>query len=332
MPPGTGTLEAVGMNRFVRRSRAPRQIALGITLALGLASFASLPEGRAGARETFRFSWSAPEGCPSQGQVASEIVRLVGGDISLLARSDLQADVNVAGGQAWSASLTTEHAGLKGYRTVEAPSCQAAADAIALIIALAIDPDAVAAAPAAPTTAPEEPRRERRPLTIVASAHTQGRTGTLPRADVGVGVGVGLAGTRWRTMLRGTYGLRRDQTATLPSGASGRFNITTASLTGCIDLALLKLALGPCAVAEVGRASATGYGATAGFSRDVTWLAMGAGVFSSLAVSKHLRASLEVDALAPLYRPDFVFEDLPGVVFRAPTLGGRALLDVAWEF
>ena len=93
-----------------------------------------------------------------------------------------------------------------------------------------------------------------------------------------------------------------------------------------------KLAFGPCAVAEAGRASATGYGVTAGFSKDVPWLAVGGGIFSSIVVAKHLRTSIELDALAPLYRPDYVFADTPGVVFKAPPVGGRALVDISWQF
>ena len=83
---------------------------------------------------------------------------------------------------------------------------------------------------------------------------------------------------------------------------------------------------------EAGRVSATGYGATAGFSRHAAWLALGGGVFSSLVVSKHLRTSVEVDALVSLYRPDYVFEEIPGVVFKAPAVGGRVLVDLSWQF
>ena len=103
-------------------------------------------------------------------------------------------------------------------------------------------------------------------------------------------------------------------------------------MTGCRDVGLVAFALGPCGVVEAGRASVTGYGVTAGFSRDVPWLALGGGAFSSLALSKHLRASMELDVLVPLYRPDYVFADMPGVVFKAPAVGARALFEVSWQF
>lgn len=283
---------------------------------------------------TFTLAWSAPEDCPSQQQVQAEVARLLGGELLPHDGSDLQTNVIVSRGPPWSADLTTLRAGRTGRRSIEGPSCKAVADGIALIIALSIDPDAVSASgqPTAASAAPRPPASPERRLSVLASVHAQGRLGALPGADAGVGLGLGLAGARWRTELRWTYGLRRDQVAALPSGASGRFNVATGSLTGCIDVARFKLAVGPCAVAEAGRASATGYGTTAGFSRHVPWLAIGGGVFASIVLSKHLRASIELDALAPLYRPDYVFQDMPGVVFKAPPVGGRALADVSWQF
>jgi hypothetical protein len=324
------------MNRFVTRRPRLGQIVLGVITAVCCAGLGRTGRAWAQDSEAFTFAWSAPEECPSQPQVEAEIARLVGGDLRLHDGSDLRADVRVSGGPPWSADLTTQHAGQIGRRSLESPSCQAAADAVALIIALSIDPEAAAASAqasmAAPPPAPQAAVSRDRRLQILASVHSQGRVGTLPGMDVGVGLGVGLAGGRWRAELRWAYGLRRDQVASLPSGAAGRFNLATGSLTGCIDVGRIKLAFGPCAVAEAGRVSATGYGATAGFSRDVMWLALGGGVFSSLMVSKHLRTSVEVDALASLYRPNYVFDEIPGVVFKAPAVGGRALVDLCWQF
>ncbi|MFL5306914.1 MAG: hypothetical protein ACJ8F1_16985 [Polyangia bacterium] len=243
----------------------------------------------------------------------------------------------MSGGPPWSAELTTLHAGRVGRRRLESPSCRAAADAVVLIIALSIDPDVAAAggqvSAAAPPRVPQAPVSKSPPLHILASVYSQGRVGTLPGADVGVGLGVGLAGARWHAELRSSYGLRRDQVASLPSGAAGRFNVAAASLTGCVDVGRrAELTFGPCAVAEGGRVSATGYGATAGFAKDTPTLAVGAGVFAALMVSKHLRTLVEVDALASLYRPDYVFDEIPGVIFKAPPLGGRALIDLSWQF
>ncbi|HVT10246.1 MAG TPA: hypothetical protein VHO67_22455 [Polyangia bacterium] len=278
------------------------------------------------------FAWAAPAGCPSQWQVESEIARLLGGDLRLRDGGDLRAEVSVSGGPPWSADLTTLRDGRVGRRRLESPSCQAAAEAVALIIALSIDPDAAAAGAQAPSQVAQPPARKPRALRVLAGVHAQARVGTLPGTDVGAGLGVGLAGVRWHAELRWTQGLRRDQAAMLPSGAAGRFNLDGGSLTGCVDLGRGRLVFGPCATGEAGRVSATGYGATAGFSKNAPWLALGGGVFASLMLAQHIRASLELDALAPLYRPAYVFDQIPGVVFEAPPLGGRALFDLSWQF
>jgi len=306
----------------------------------GIVSCALLGWGRPVAAEpsaTFRFSWTAPEECPSQQQVQTEIARLLGGDIQLH-EGDLEVKATVVHGPLWSGDLSTQHAGQAGHRSIEAPSCKAMADAIALIVALLIDPDAVASQPTAPEvpSAPEIPASNRpsnrwRPEVLVG-VHAQGRIGTLPGADIGLGFGVGVAGGRWRTDLRWSYGLRRDQVASLPSGASGRFNIAVASVTECFNLGQTRWRFGPCAALEAGRVSVSGFGATAGFSKDALWLALGGGAFLSLAMGQHLHALVEVDVIAPMYRPDYVFQDVPGVVFTAPAVGGRALADISWHF
>jgi hypothetical protein len=258
---------------------------------------------------------------------------LLGGDIQVH-EGDLEVKATVLHGLLWSGDLSTQHAGQAGHRSIEAPSCKAVADAIALIVALLIDPDAVASQPTAPEapSAPEIPTSNRRGPKFLVGVHAQGRIGTLPGADLGLGVGIGVAGARWRTDLRWSHGLRRDQVASLPSGASGRFNITAASVTECFDLGQPRWGFGPCAALEAGRVSVNGFGTTAGFAKDALWLALGGGGFVSLAMGQHLVASMEVDVVAPMYRPDYVFQDVPGVVFRAPAIGGRALADISWHF
>ena len=291
---------------------------------------------------SFTFTWDAPAECPSREQVEVEISRLLGGRIQIAQGGDLDAHATVERGVAWSVSLTTRHAGRAGRRSLDAPSCRSVAEATALIIALMIDPDAAAAnaqerkeepasvpMPAAQVAAPGA-----RPVDFLASLHGQGSLGTLPEIDIGVGVGLGLLGRRWRLELRGTYGLRRNQARDLPSvaGAHGRFNLTTGALVGCYRLGPSGLGFGPCAIAEAGVVSADGYGASVGFSRHALWAALGGGGYLSLAMGRHLCGLLEFDVLFPLYRPSYVFQDLPGVVFQAPAVGVRALAGMGWRF
>lgn len=308
---------------------------LGLTVP-GLPGRASEAAGGA-----FTFTWDAPAECPARAQVEMEISRLLGGRIQIAQGGDLDAQATVVRGAAWSVSLTTRHAGRAGRRSLDALSCRSVAEATALIIALMIDPDAVAAnaqdrqeeSAAGATPAAQDRSPEAWPITFLAGLHGQGSLGTLPEMDVGVGAGLGLSGRRWRLELRGTYGLRRNQARELPSvaGARGRFNFTAGALAGCYRLGPSGVGFGPCAIAEAGVVSAEGYGASEGFSKHAPWAALGGGGYLSLAMGR-LYGSLELDVLFPLYRPSYVFRDLPGVVFQAPAAGLRALAGLGWRF
>ena len=282
------------------------------------------------------FAWSAPEECPSQQQVEAEIARLVGGDLRLRDGNDLRADVSVSGGPPWSADLTTLHAGRVGRRRLESPSCQAAADAVALIIALSIDPDVAAAggqASPARASAGSPGAGEQEP----AAAHPRQRLLTRARRHIAwrgrrrwarrrVGRRAVAVELRWSLRAAARSGrlaaFRRRRPIQRGRGVTDRLRRRRSSQAGVWTVRR----------GGGGRVSATGYGATAGFSKDAPWLALGGGVFASLMVSKHLRTSVEVDALASLYRPDYVFDEIPGVIFKAPAVGGRALIDLSWQF
>lgn len=234
---------------------------LSLPLSSGLVWASDDSEGR------LVLSWDAPAGCASREEIEGEIARLLGGRVAISHGGDLDARATVEHPRNWSVKLATRHAGRTGRRSIEAPSCESAAQATALIIALMIDPDAVAAhahegteavpavaIPPVAVAAPNEPPRDRR-VEILASVHSQVSLGTLPDVDVGVGLGLGLSGRRWQAELRGTYGARRNQVRELPSaaaGAYGQFNITTGALAGCYRLGQSGFAWGPCAVVEGG--------------------------------------------------------------------------------
>jgi hypothetical protein len=314
---------------------------LCLSAVLSLAIVANARSARAEEAGVLTFSWQAPSGCPSRDDLRAEIARLLGGAIRVPKGGDIKARAVVAHGQTWSLAIETELAGQPGRRSIEAASCQDLADATALIIALMIDPNAVAAHAAQPRPVPPPapsdpaPQKERR-VAYFVGIHAAGSYGTLPSVDAGLGGGVGLAGRRWRVELRGTYGLRRDQRVTAPSPAPpdsyGRFNFAAAALAGCVNLGREDLAFGPCADAEVGMLSAKGFNVSEGFSAQTLWLALGAGAYAAIPLGPHLSLPLHLDVVAPLLRPEFVFRNVPTRVFRAPVVGGRASAGVELHF
>ena len=291
----------------------------------------------------FTLTWNAPETCPSQQQVQAGLTNLLGGTIRIPHGDDLDVHASVEHGRVWSVALATYRAGRAGGRRfIEAPSCQALAEATALIVALMIDPDAVAThareargEPAPPASIDAAPVALSSETTrFLVGIHAQTRLATLPGMDIGVGLGVGIVSRRWRLELRGTYSVRRDQVAhlsTLPD-ANGRFNILTGALSGCFNLGQAGFAFGPCAIAEAGMVSAKGYGVDTGFTKRAPWVALGGGGYASMPLGHHLEATVHLDVLVPLWRPAYVFAGTPGAVFQAPAVGGLALASIGWRF
>jgi hypothetical protein len=245
--------------------------------------------------------------------------------------------------------METELAGRPGRRSLEAASCQDLANAAALIIALMIDPNAVAARatssrpvaapprpPAALPAAQPRPAPEKgsRAVQYFAGLHAAGSYGTLPSIDAGLGGGIGLQGRRWRAELRGTYGLRRDQKAmaAAPAGAYGQFNLAAAVFAGCFNFGRESLAYGPCADGELGVVSAKGFGVSQGFPANTFWSALGAGGYAAISLGHHISLPLHIDVLAPLRRSQFVFKNEPQVVFQAPAVGVRMSVGIELIF
>jgi hypothetical protein len=275
--------------------------------------------------------------------VQAEIVRLLGGKIEAVPGGRLLARAVVTQGQTWAVTLETESSGRVGQRALEAGSCAELANATALIVALMIDPEAVAAhapppAPSPPPAPAAPPSRPVRPLSYQAGVLVAGTQGTLPSPDVGLGGSLGLSGQRWRLDLRASYGLRRDQKATapVPPGGYGRFNFFSALLTGCYDLGGPSVSWGPCAVGEFGVVSAKGVGIDRALPAEVPWWAAGAGAYAVIPLARRWAIPVHLDALLPLRRSEYVFRDSQGQVsarvFKAAAIGVRASVGVELHF
>ncbi|MBX3275127.1 MAG: hypothetical protein KF729_32985, partial [Sandaracinaceae bacterium] len=103
--------------------------------------------------------WDVPDGCPPASAVHAEVARLLGGQLPDDVALEAGAVASSRRGR-WRLRLTTLMAGVAGERVIEGDACAPLADAAALVLALMIDPLAVAAhaepAPGEPTP-PGEP-------------------------------------------------------------------------------------------------------------------------------------------------------------------------------
>jgi hypothetical protein len=107
------------------------------------------------------FTWNAPEECPSADTIRAQVNALLGGASVPASRPlAVHATARRVSEDRWRLELRIDADKGGGRRALEARSCRELADALALIVAMSIDPErvrgeapATAAASAAPTTA-----------------------------------------------------------------------------------------------------------------------------------------------------------------------------------
>jgi hypothetical protein len=127
---------------MVRRSRV-RAAAL-LSLVLPAVAAVALPTAFA-QPASFSLSWQAPASCPDEAHVRHAVEQLLGEGPPPPAHVSARAVVEQTASGHWNVRLTTVRDGASGERVVESESCQSLADATALILALTIDPERVAA-------------------------------------------------------------------------------------------------------------------------------------------------------------------------------------------
>jgi hypothetical protein len=186
--------------------------------------------------------WSAPDGCPTGAEVRREVERLLGGPARLASGASLTARATVTHDDVWRVSLATGSGDSARKRTIEADSCRGLADATALILALMIDPDAVAAhgapgpstsssaapsvsataapsvafAPSpAPTVPPVEtstpPVRGSNVVRFALGPLVSTELGLLPAANLSIGGSVSVLSGPLKIALAGRYGLSEPE-------------------------------------------------------------------------------------------------------------------------
>jgi hypothetical protein len=316
-------------------------------LALGLASsvLTNARPVRAQANNGFELTWLAPAGCPTAEEVRSEIDRLLGSPAHAPAIGELNVRASVGHESRWLVTLETTLATRSGHRTISATSCQGLANATALIVALMIDPDAVAAhsrspekeplAPAPvvePAPSPARPNAPARKTFLLAGLGATGHWGVLPSPDLGVDASVGVMGSFWRVELRALYSPRavHSQAMSDPPGAFGRFRLVTGTLAGCLTFKRAGLDFGPCLDFEAGVVQGEGLVAPITSSKTMPWLALGAGAVVVFKANRWLGFPVHVDAVVPVWRPRFNFDETP--IFRSAVVGGRLTAGVEAQF
>jgi hypothetical protein len=306
-----------------------------------LAGLAILAIVRAASAGPVELDWRAPPGCSSRSQVLDEIERLV----AKLPAEPLHARAVVTR-HARQLRVTIELAGAaEGLRTLQARSCESVARATALIIALAVDPQAAAVAteprtelpggrppesdrdaPRGPPTAP--------PLRGVALLGLLGERALVPGMALGAEAGAGI---RWRFARADmTLGVLPSASTDLPNrlDVRGDFTLGFLALRACAGLVDDSASALGCATLRGSRIWGRGAGQIETFERTAHVLSFEPGLLLRAPGRDGLATELGVNLVVPLRRPRFVIED-DGVtydLFQPAGLGAVVKLAVGYEF
>jgi hypothetical protein len=362
LPPTTQDPDRVSDPPSGSTTRARRRLEGSILFALALSVWSrrAVSQG-AEVASPLTLDWSAPAGCPSREHVVERVNAILGRSTKPRALTVYATAAQSPSGK-WRVNLAAEREGGTGSREFEAESCEAAADAAALIVSLMIDPTAVTGAadvdkalepektpPPAPAAKPPPP--DPRPLEPAAPsapparsplfavrASLAGDIGTFSPANIGGELVLGVSPRRLRFELAGSYWAK---TATLPgSSAEGaRLELATLGARAAYVFPAGDVAFAPLAGVEWDWMSATGFGGTSDQSHTASWVAVALGAtgswfpirrFHAVALSLTLEAVVATQQLRPFVATEPGGTD--STVAQPSQIAGRVFLGVEYRF
>jgi hypothetical protein len=265
--------------------------------------------------------------------VVDEIERLLGQSLNVARRQELLLDARVTGdaeaGYAVRLQVTTSAGAYE--RNLRHTDCGKLAEGAALVMALAIDPERVAARGASEppeedsppeTAAPAEPPPPAPEPTPADEPSEQGGdvglfalagAGVLPSSGAGLALDVGFrSGSHFRLAVVGSYWFPRTKEIPEQEGAAIRLRLWTAGLRGCWLPGSGEIELSVCLGPEAGRVTGEGRGVEDS-SSEADWhsaLILGGG--AALAVAEPLWIAAGVEGGPVLGRPRFGVEEWDG--------------------
>ena len=288
-------------------------------------------------------TWEAAPTCPSQLEVVANILHLLSPGAVF---EPLVVDARAWEHEGhWYLQLSTRSATAADNRTLDGESCAVVSDAAAVIIALTLDPGrGLTVSPGEPATVlsptPLEPEREVLATGIALRVRLGGlgEVGIHPRVGAALVAGAGVALDLWSLEVSATYSLPQRVEATGVSGA--RMTLAALALRGCRGLRLGEIDLAGCALAEVGRQQARGFGVSQARTAHATWAAPGMSVVGDYELDDPLFVWAEVSGLVPFARPRFSVETVDAetgavrrvLAARASRVVGRAGIGLGMRF
>lgn len=304
-----------------------------------------------GAAAAAELALEEPCPCITRDELAFRIERLLGQPLSEVEEMQLSVRIGARpAGFVAELEVTRPSVAEEGIRALNAASCDALSEALALAIVVAIGADAEAPPPAATPPLPTAPARDEpapvaAPIvaadpeaagsgpTLAGVAWMVGDSGTLPAPGLGLGVGVALVWPGVEVRAVGTWLPKREGTliATDPSSPGTSIGLVAGSALGCVPVGVERAIVDvmACVGWELGQLSGSGTHVSVPYEQRRLWSAARLDVAARWPVpGTPVGLELSVAGVVPFTRDEFILKDL-GTVHRPASVIGRLGLGVS---
>ena len=264
-----------------------------VSMVIVVASLATAGAQAADAPERVSLRWNAPDTCPDDAQLVRAVEDFLGQPLVESREQQLSVSVNVqVGPGGFAAKLSFKSPAGTQERFLEHPECTKLTEGVALLAALAIDPERVKARqasvdttgtsepppdPASASPKPEAPAVPAKPPTplVVCPAPLPTPTkisrgtlsaavflgiGTLPGATPGVATEAGWRVSRFRAAVLGRYWLSSSADVASTAPRSIELSLATVGLRACVLPVVGAWSWLACAGADLGDMAGSGQG------------------------------------------------------------------------
>jgi hypothetical protein len=294
---------------------------------------AAAPEGS----PAIELRWDAPAPCPDRSRIDADLDRFLA-DGARRDDAPVVIDARVTrDGEKFVLALQVKAPSGAIDKTMRADDCRVLASAVALVVAVLLDPTAVvetvererAAVPVVPPPVPEPAKPEPKPRPPKRKFEVQGLLrpfvagsfGPLPRFGVATGGIAGVRIGRARVEVHAIW--EAPQQADAPGvDAGATFDLWAVGPRGCFAPRWRTLEVPVCGGGEIGQIRGRGSGLSVARSAHATWAALTAGATLLWVPLRWIAVGGGVDGVVALTRPSFVVDDV-GLVHRPRPAGVR---------
>jgi hypothetical protein len=276
--------------------------------------------------------WQAPSACPDAASVRAATERLLGKSLDSVRGTTVRARGGVTPSEAgkWALRAELEVAGHVETDTLVANKCSALRDAMALKVALAIDPLAVVET-VQPPASPSEPEQLRAPgpqpapgrLRIGLRVVGQVGLGPLPGTTPGAGIYGSLQSSWFRIELGAQAfwaGVARYES---PPEVGADLHLFAAALRGCVVPGAGQWFFPICAGSELGVMRGRGFGVEETAVSSGLWGGVVFGPAAQWCMTRRVSLWVEADAVLSVLTPEFHMRNL-STLYAPPSAGARA--------